>query len=780
MAQAGKYRAAWEALIRDNPLPAVHGRVCYHPCETSCNRKELDSAVSIHAVERFLGDLAMAQDWPMPVDKATGGKRVLVVGAGPSGLSAAYHLTRLGHQVEIHDAGPLPGGMLHFGIPAYRLPREELMKEIGRIEQMGVSFVPNHRVDDVLAEQKAGGFDAVFIAIGAQLSKHVDIPARDAIKVLDAVSLLRDVEADAAPRLGRRVVIYGGGNTAMDVARTVRRLGASEAMIVYRRDRAPHAGPRLRSRGGLDRRREDQMADLDQGDRGRRSHGRGDAHRRERPRPADRRVRNAARPTRWCWRSARTPTAASSRKFRKLSLMPMAASWSRPNMMTGRAGIFAGGDMVPTERSVTIATGHGKKAAHHIDAWLRGEIYTHPAKHPVVEFAELNLPIYADAARSTQRELPVAQREGGFDEVVGGLSEKEALHEAKRCLSCGNCFECDNCLCRLSGRRHRQARPERGLRDQARSLHRLRRLRRAMPLPCHGNGFRADRGQDMNAVIKLNAGDTPAPAAEPVTEKAVRTTMDGNTAVAHVAYRVNEVCAIYPITPSSTMAELADQWAAEGLQNIWGNIPLVQEMQSEGGASGTVHGALQSGAMTTTFTSSQGLMLMLPNMMKIAGELTSTVFHVAARSLATSALSIFGDHSDVMTVRTTGFALISSANVQEAHDTALIAEAATLQARVPFLHFFDGFRTSHELNTLDLVPDASIRAMISDDLVRAHRLARPRSGKSLHPRHRAEPRHFLPGPGGSQPVLRQGAGNRRRRDEPLCGADRAALPAVRI
>ncbi|HEY5310378.1 MAG TPA: pyruvate:ferredoxin (flavodoxin) oxidoreductase, partial [Casimicrobiaceae bacterium] len=197
--------------------------------------------------------------------------------------------------------------------------------------------------------------------------------------------------------------------------------------------------------------------------------------------------------------------------------------------------------------------------------------------------------------------------------------------------------------------------------------------------------------------------------------------MDGNTAVAHIAYRVNEVCAIYPITPSSTMAELADQWSAEGLQNIWGNVPLVQEMQSEGGAAGAVHGALQSGAMTTTFTSSQGLMLMLPNMFKIAGELTSTVFHVAARSLATSALSIFGDHSDVMTVRNTGFALISSANVQEAHDTALIAEAATLEARVPFLHFFDGFRTSHELNTLDLVPDDSIRAMIPDELVRAHR-----------------------------------------------------------
>lgn len=216
----------------------------------------------------------------------------------------------------------------------------------------------------------------------------------------------------------------------------------------------------------------------------------------------------------------------------------------------------------------------------------------------------------------------------------------------------------------------------------------------------------------------------PTPIETPRTQ-----TMDGNTAVAHVAYRVNEVCAIYPITPSSTMAELADEWSVQGLRNIWGNIPVVQEMQSEGGAAGAVHGALQSGALTTTFTASQGLMLMLPNMFKIAGELTSTVFHVAARALATQALSIFGDHSDVMATRTTGFALLSSASVQEAHDAALIAQAATLQSRVPFLHFFDGFRTSHEVNKIELVSDTQIRAMIDQDLVRAHR------GRALSPEH---------------------------------------------
>jgi pyruvate-ferredoxin/flavodoxin oxidoreductase len=207
----------------------------------------------------------------------------------------------------------------------------------------------------------------------------------------------------------------------------------------------------------------------------------------------------------------------------------------------------------------------------------------------------------------------------------------------------------------------------------------------------------------------------------PEIDAAETDTMDGNTAVAHIAYRVNEVCAIYPITPSSTMAELADEWSASGLTNIWGDVPVVQEMQSEAGAAGAVHGALQSGALTTTYTASQGLMLMLPNMFKIAGELTPAVFHVAARALATQALSIFGDHSDVMAIRTTGFALLSSGSVQEAHDAALIAQAATLESRVPFLHFFDGFRTSHEINKVTLLSDANIRAMICDDLVRAHR-----------------------------------------------------------
>src|SRR5580692_6486290 len=259
---------------------------------------------------------------------------------------------------------------------------------------------------------------------------------------------------------------------------------------------------------------------------------------------------------------------------------------------------------------------------------------------------------------------------------------------------------------RMSGNRDRQARSEPWLSSQHGAVHRLRRVRRAVPVPRDGDGAR-DRRR-----TRLSHGSPPM---------STRTTMDGNTAVAHVAYRVNEVCAIFPITPSSTMADLADQWMSEGLKNIWGNVPVVQEMQAEGGAAGAVHGALQSGALTTTFTASQGLLLMLPNMFKIAGELSSTVFHVASRSLATSALSIFGDHADVMTVRPTGFALFCSSSVQDAHDSALLAQMATLESRIPFVHFFDGFRTSHELNTLDLLSDADIRSLIDDDLVRAHR-----------------------------------------------------------
>src|SRR5436189_2120550 len=205
-----------------------------------------------------------------------------------------------------------------------------------------------------------------------------------------------------------------------------------------------------------------------------------------------------------------------------------------------------------------------------------------------------------------------------------------------------------------------------------------------------------------------------------MTERVV-TTIDGNEAVARVAYKLNEVIALYPITPSTPMGESADEWATAGRPNLWGTVPQVVEMQSKGGAAGAIHGALQTGALATTFTASQGLLLMIPNMYKIAGELTPTVFHVAARSLAAQGLSIFGDHADVMATRATGFALLASNSVQEAQDLALIAHAATLEARIPFLHFFDGFRTSHEINKIEQLNREDMQAMIDDRSVRAHR-----------------------------------------------------------
>src|SRR3954451_16563381 len=250
-------------------------------------------------------------------------------------------------------------------------------------------------------------------------------------------------------------------------------------------------------------------------------------------------------------------------------------------------------------------------------------------------------------------------------------------------------------LRRLPRGRGDQARARQPLPLRLRPLHRLRDLLRPVP----------------------GARHLDDPGGDPMT----RATVDGNEAAVSVAYRLNEVCCIYPITPSSTMAELADEWSNGQRANVWGTVPTVVEMQSEGGAAGALHGALQSGALTTTFTASQGLLLMIPNMYKIAGELTPAVLHVAARSIATQGLSIFGDHSDVMAVRQTGFALLASGSVQEAHDMALVAQAASLRTRVPFVHFFDGFRTSHELNDVCQLSDDDLRALVPPELVREHR-----------------------------------------------------------
>ena len=446
LAQAGRFRAAWEALVRDNPLPAVHGRVCYHPCEGACNRAALDATVSIHAVERFLGDLAAAQNWQFPVEAPPSGKRVLIIGAGPSGLSAAYHLARLGHAVEIKEAGPVPGGMMHFGIPAYRLPRPDLMREIHRIEEIGVRVTCDHKVEDILAEREAGGFNAVFVAIGAHVSRHVEIPARDAARVLDALPFLRNVDAGEAPRLGRRVVIYGGGNTAMDAARTARRLGADEALIVYHRDRAHmparafeadeaiEEGVKIKWLTGIKEIIGPSLTiermKLDENGKPQPT---GETERLE----ADAVVLALGQET----------DSAFLRRVPGIEFMADGTVIVDEHLMTRSCGNFRwrrhGALLSAPSQS---RSGMASVAARNIDGWLRGKDYVEPAKAPIVSFAMLRLPVFSAVDPTAQKTLALAQRVSGFAEVVEGLNASEALYEAKRCLSCGNCFECDNCF----------------------------------------------------------------------------------------------------------------------------------------------------------------------------------------------------------------------------------------------------------------------------------------------------------------------------------------------
>ena len=442
-AEEGDYEGAWHQLMEDNPFPAIMGRVCYHPCETACNRGELDEAVGINSVERFLGDEAIKQGWTVPVTAEPSGKRVLVVGAGPSGLTAAYHLRRLGHEVVVRDAGPRAGGMMRVGIPKYRLPRDVLDAEVQRIVDMGVEIELDHKVDDVLAEKDEGGFDAVFLAVGAHIGKRAYIPAGSASHVLDAVSLLRSMEGEEQPMLGRRVVIYGGGNTAIDAARTAKRLGAEEAIIVYRRTRERMPAHDFEVEEALEEGvLMKWLSTIKQVDEGTIAVERMELDESGFPQPTGEVEELAA-----------DSVVLALGQDVDLSLLDHVPGIEVDDgvvqvdrcMMTGHDGVFAGGDMVPAERTVTVGVGHGKKAARHIDAWLRGGEYAPPPKAELATFDMLTPWYYADAPKTVRPMLEGVRRQSTFDEVVGGLDESTALFEARRCMSCGNCFACDNC-----------------------------------------------------------------------------------------------------------------------------------------------------------------------------------------------------------------------------------------------------------------------------------------------------------------------------------------------
>jgi len=443
-AESGEYESAWRVLTEDNPMPAVMGRVCYHPCESACNRGSLDEAVGINSVERFLGDLALSRRWEFAPPANSTGRRVLVVGAGPSGLSAAYHLRRMGHAVKIVEAGPMAGGMMRFGIPKYRLPRDVLDGEIARILRLGIELELERKVSNILTAMKEGGFDAAFLAVGAHIAKRAYIPAGEAAHMLDAVSVLRSMEGEQRPLLGRRVVVYGGGNTALDVARTAKRLGASDSIIVYRRTRERMPAHDFELEEAL---QEGVLVKWlstikNMSDEGTLSVERMALDDKGFPQPTGE-IETL---------EADTLVLALGQDV-DLSLLDGVPGLSvrngvvqvASNMMTGHPGIFAGGDMVPSERTVTVGIGHGKKAARHIDAWLSGKPHAPGPKHALATFDKLNTWYYTDAPKSVRPVLDLARRTSTFEEVVHGLDEGTALYEARRCLSCGNCFECDNC-----------------------------------------------------------------------------------------------------------------------------------------------------------------------------------------------------------------------------------------------------------------------------------------------------------------------------------------------
>ncbi len=438
------YERAWRTLVQTNPLPAIMGRICFHPCESECNRAQLDESVGINSVERFLGDEALRAGWDFAEPHPATGKRVLVVGSGPSGLSTAYQLALRGHHVTIREQADKAGGMMRYGIPAYRLPRAILDGEIERILALGVQLECGVRVEDLRAAIGEGGYDATYLAVGAHVAKHTEIPGGAAAHIVDAVSLLHDMEGGEQPRLGRRVVVYGGGDTALDAARTVRRLGAAEPVIVYRRsrERMPAHPTELAEaeQEGIAFRWLTTIAGVEEG--------------KVKIERMELDATGYPQPTGDYDELDADSVVLALGQDADLGLLDGIDGIEirdhvvavDEQMMTGHPGIFAGGDMVPAERMAAVAVGHGRRAARCIDGWLRGA----PAQpEPLVELASydaINPWYYSDAPRTVRPQLEERRRQTTFEEVVQGLEESSALFEARRCLSCGNCFSCDNCF----------------------------------------------------------------------------------------------------------------------------------------------------------------------------------------------------------------------------------------------------------------------------------------------------------------------------------------------
>ncbi len=442
-AQAGDYYEAFQQIIQDNPFPSIMGRVCVSPCETGCNRNHIDTTVSIHAVERYIGDRAIEENWQPTFKIIPSGKRVLVVGAGPAGLSAAWQLAKMGHGVEILEAGNAAGGLLEFAVPEYRLPRNILQAEIKRIEALGVIVHLNHKVEDVLAEKEAGNFDAVFLGIGANIGKKEPIAVDKSFLVIDAYQFLREVHNGNTPALGKKVLIYGGGKLAMYLSRVVKRLGA-EPTIIYNGDR--------KLMPAYDYEADDAIAEgveilflrkLESIENHQCSI---EVMKVEKNKAVGTGEYETITADSLLMALGQEGDTAFLNSITDIILKEDGTPVLSTERMTGHDGIFAGGDIIAGERSATIAIGHGKKAAKYIDAYLRSEVFQRPPKHPTASYKKLHMWYKTAAPKKEQDKLEPAIAVKSFDEVNAGLNEKEARYEAQRCLSCGNCFECDGCF----------------------------------------------------------------------------------------------------------------------------------------------------------------------------------------------------------------------------------------------------------------------------------------------------------------------------------------------
>jgi NADPH-dependent glutamate synthase beta subunit-like oxidoreductase len=443
-AQAGNYQEAFQKILEDNPFPAIMGRVCVKPCETGCNRNHIDDTVNIHAVERFIGDEAIRQKWPVRFKAKPTGKRILIVGSGPSGLSAAYHLARLGHTVEIFEADSHPGGLLWKGVPEYRLPKELLDAEIERILQMGVTIRLNYKVTDLLAEKENGNFDAVYLGIGAQLIQDENIPYDSSVLIKDAFGFFNDVATNnTGAYMQKKVVVYGGGKLALYLSRILKRFGCEVSVFFpgdkkmmpaydYETEDALAEGVDIKLLHGLSMVKDHQIVLENMKVEKGKAIGTGT-------------FVNAAADV-LIIANKQESDASFLRNIEGITVNADGTVVIDAQRMTGFTGIFAGGDMLPGEnRSSTIAIGHGKKAARYISSFLESSTYIKPDKHPTAGYRKLHMWYKTDAPQKEQdKQAPEAAIQN-FEEVISGLSEPEARFEAQRCLSCGNCFECDGC-----------------------------------------------------------------------------------------------------------------------------------------------------------------------------------------------------------------------------------------------------------------------------------------------------------------------------------------------